>query len=139
MVERPIKKSERQSVAEPNQNVEPVSNAEPTATGDLDSSTPSVPKRTVPPVIHRKDRVQEGEQAREGGRDRDKDRDRGRDKGRGRGKGNSKEEDRPPAIAALMRGPKPTQPKPPVVKEPEVETAAEGDVETTTEGESTES
>ena len=102
MVERPIKRSERQTVAdaEPSKVIEEVLETEPTAIeGSLDV-TPPPKERNIPRPS------------------------RGKDTTKGKGKGNQQEESRSsPMSAALMRGPKPTKPKPPVVKKTESETA----------------
>ena len=104
MVERPIKKSERQ-IAQPTDVVEQVPETEPSGTeGSQDSITESPQKRiiTLPPV-------------------------QGKDKTKGKGRGNQQDEDRSKiANPALMRGPKPTKAKPPLLKKTQEETAEEG-------------
>lgn len=99
MVERPIKKSERQAVAEPNDDIEVQETEASTAEGNQDF-TPLPEKQSAPrPLL-------------------------GKDKSKAKGRGKEEKESRsarPPANPALMRGPKPTKPKPPVVQEtPEV-------------------
>ncbi|KJH69388.1 hypothetical protein [Aliterella atlantica] len=92
MVERPIKKSERQ-IAEPSDAKEAPESQQPSAGEEnaTSSSTPLPEKRKViPPVA-------------------------GKENSKGRkGKG-AKKEDEPaaPVNLALMRGPKPSKPKPP--------------------------
>lgn len=116
MVERPIKKSERQTVAEPSDVVEEVLETEPSSSeGGLGSITQFPEERnTTRPY-------------------------RAKDKTKGKGKGNQKEDSRSsPVNPALMRGPKPTKPKPPVIKETQSATAddsvTEPGQETTAEG-----
>jgi len=96
MVERPIKKSERQPIAEP-------SDAEPSSIeSSSDADTPSSEGRNTPRPF------------------------RGKDKAKGKDKG--KEEGRATAVSpALMRGPKPTKPKPPVVKKAESDSEDEAE------------
>ena len=116
MVERPIKKSERQ-IAPPSDVVEQVPETEPSPTeGSQDSITESPQKRiiTLPPV-------------------------QGKDKTKGKGRGNQQDEDRSKfANPALMRGPKPTKSKPPLIKKSQEETetdeGTEADQEETAEG-----
>lgn len=99
MVERPIKKSERQAVTESNTDnvVDVVKEApqEPTST-DEGAETPiqSSSKRVISLPIPAKDKKKEKDRG-----DRRKD----------------EQADKPPASLALMRGPKPTKPKSPVV------------------------
>ena len=102
MVERPIKKSERQTVAQPSDVVEEVRETEPdTIEGSLESITTKreQPSKTRP--------------------------------FRGKGKGNQQEDSRSksPVNAALMRGPKPTKAKPPVIKETESQPDSDSDTE----------
>lgn len=91
MVERPIKKSERQVVA-PNSDVaEEATEKRRPIEERLDSTTSE--ERSTPRSFQKKDRS------------------------KGRGKGNQ-QESRPTNVnPALMRGPKPTKPKPPVMQE----------------------
>ncbi len=114
MVERPIKKSERQTVAEPSDVTEEVREAEPSLIeGSQDSVIESPKERDTPRPF------------------------RGKDKTKGKGKGNKPEDDRSrPANPALMRGPRPTKPKLPVTKPQEVteDSVTEADQETTAEG-----
>lgn len=114
MVERPIKKSERQ-IAPPSDAGEETREQiqeQPNAVEDsLETPTASPEKRKVIPSVP------------------------GKEKSKGRGKGGKREEEpSPPMNLALMRGPKPTKPKPPVVTAPteEVPTteAEEADLET---------
>ena len=100
MVERPIKKSERQAKPDGESN-ESVAKALPT----------TLPTRNVDRPTLSKDRPKVAET------DREKESDRSKGKGRGKGKGRE-EEPRQMVSPALARGPKPTKPKPP---EPEVE------------------
>lgn len=95
MVERPIKKSERQAKPE-GESSETVAKALPTRNVDRPTLSKDKPKSD------------------DNG---DKGSDRGKDKGRGKGRGRE-EEPRQMLSPALARGPKPTKPKPP---EPEVE------------------
>lgn len=92
MVERPIKKSERQ-IAPPSDAGEETQETQPNAVEDnLEATTASPEKRKVIPSVP------------------------GKEKTKGRGKGSNREEAAPPPMnLALMRGPKPTKSKPPVV------------------------
>ncbi len=103
MVERPIKKSERQAITEPSDVVKQDLETEPSLIeGSLDSITQSPEERNTTRPSPRKDKT------------------------KGKGKGNQQEEDRSRlGNPALMRGPKPTKPKPPVIKETQPETADE--------------
>ena len=108
MVERPIKKSERQATDKPSSDA-----AGSQESAALDSGTQNSEER---------------------GRNRSS-RDKG-DRGKRKGRGRDQEDDRAktPVNPALMRGPKPTQPKPPVVQsEPE---APEADENSTAEADS---
>jgi len=105
MVERPIKKSERQAMAESN-NVgeESLETQNKTIEGAQNSTTQSQEERSITRPILEKDKS----------------------KGKGRNKGGQQKDDRSskqPANLALMRGPKPTKPKPPVIQETQDETA----------------
>ena len=93
MVERPIKKSERQAIT-PKSNVdEEVKGQERPVEERLDSTTSISEERSAPRSFQKKDRA------------------------KGRGKSNQ-QESRPSSVnPALMRGPKPTKPKPPVIQE----------------------
>ncbi|MBW4665736.1 MAG: hypothetical protein KME01_16335 [Chroococcus sp. CMT-3BRIN-NPC107] len=96
MVERPIKKSERQ-VAPPSDAVEQTQEPQPTTVNESLEATTILPeKRKVLPSIP------------------------GKEKAKGRGRGSNREEAAapPPMNLALMRGPKPTKSKPPVVEAP---------------------
>jgi hypothetical protein len=101
MVERPIKKSERQTVAQASDVVEDVLETEPSRIeGSLDSITPSPEERKTIRPLQRKDKT------------------------KGKGKDNQHKDERSSSVnPALMRGPKPTKPKPPVIQEPVEETA----------------
>lgn len=105
MVERPIKKSERQ-IAEPSNAEEALETQQPSSEdSNVEASdTPLPEKRKVIPPIPGKEKT----------------------KGRGRG---SQKEDEPsaPVNLALMRGPKPSKPKPPVVEAPLQDTETESD------------
>lgn len=104
MVERPIKKSERQTVAEP-------SNTEPSAIeSSSDANTQPSEERSTPRPFRGKDKTKE--------------------------KGKGKQEDaRSTAVnPALMRGPKPSKAKPPLIKKPESETPEDEADQETTEG-----
>jgi hypothetical protein len=113
MVERPIKKSERQAKPE-GESSESVAQAPPTV------PPAALPTRNVERPTLNKDKDKES-----GSRENDRssrENDRGskendRGKGRGRGKGRD-EEPRQMVSPALLRGPKPTKSKPPA---PEVE------------------
>lgn len=115
MVERPIKKSERQIVAEPSDVVEEVLETEASLSeGSPDSTTQAREKRIITLPLA------------------------GKDKAKGKGKGNKQDDERSsPANPALMRGPKPTRPKGPVIKPQSAsaeDSATEPDQETTAEG-----
>lgn len=107
MVERPIKKSERQ-IAEPNDAQEaPEFQQSSVEEGNVASSTPLPEKRKVIPPVAGKENSDS--------------------KGR-KGKGSKKEEPSAPVNLALMRGPKPSKPKPPpVVAAPAEETQTDSD------------
>ena len=111
MVERPIKKSERQ-IAPPSdagEEIQETQETQPQVLEDnLEAITASPEKRKVIPSIP------------------------GKEKYKGKGKGSKREEDTatPPMNMALMRGPKPTKPKPPVV------TASPEEIESSSETES---
>ncbi len=99
MVERPIKKSERQKVAEPQDVLEEALETQ------LGSTEDDFPGETQSP---RKGRTSQSF--------------RGKGNSKRKGKGKQAEDERPGQVnPALMRGPRPTKPKPPVLKaEPEV-------------------
>ncbi len=104
MVERPIKKSDRQ--AQPKLEAGGESTAKPVS----ESTAKPLPVRSIDRPSRTKDTAQEP------GKDQG---DRDRDKSKGRGKGKSRDEEpRQVMNPALLRGPKPARPKPP---EPEVE------------------
>ena len=106
MVERPIKKSERQAVA-PNSDVGENVNGEGRPIEErLDSTTSSPEQRSAPRSSQKRDRT------------------------KGRGKGNQQESRAIPVNPALMRGPKPTKPKSPVPKETPEETIEDSVTET---------
>lgn len=114
MVERPIKKSERQAVAQPSDVVEEVLGDQPSPNeGSLDSISQSPQERSTSRPF------------------------RGKDKAKGKGNRNQQEDERSTKVnPALMRGPRPTKAKPPVIKSGEA-TAEDSDTEgqeTTTEG-----
>lgn len=107
MVERPIKKSERQTVDKPSDGQEEVLETESRPTEDEG-------RGTTRPV-------------------------RGKEKQKGKGKGNQQEDSSSRQMnLALARGPKPTKPKPPVIKETEEanteDSVTEPDQQTTAEG-----
>lgn len=116
MVERPIKKSER-PIAPPSVEVETQETQPPAEIQDqpsavednLDAATVSPEKRKVIPSIP------------------------GKERSKSRGKGSNREEEpaTPPMNMALMRGPKPTKPKPPVAVTPpeELESSSDSDSE----------
>ena len=117
MVERPIKKSERQATDKPSSDAAGFQESEAADSGARNSEERG---RSRP------------------SRDKGDRNDKGGDRGKRKGRGRDQEDDRAktPANPALMRGPKPTQPKPPVVQpEPEVEenATAEADSEVATE------
>jgi hypothetical protein len=98
MVERPIKKSERQAISESPDA------AKEGAAAQTEVSVENPPTEAQP----RKERIIDQPLR---GRDKDKTKGKDRDKGKRGG------DDRPPQVSpALMRGPKPTKPKPPVIK-----------------------
>ena len=140
MVERPIKKSDRQAIASNTDVTEAVKETEGQAQeASHDEISPSPSARNTPrPILGKegKDRGTDRDRDRDRDNDRGTDRDRDRGRGKGRGKGNQREESRPSNVnPALMRGPKPTKPKPPVLQEPEPETTEASD--TVTEEETT--
>lgn len=96
MVERPIKKSERQAVNESNDVVDVVKEAsgEPTSTNEGAETPIQSSKRVISLPTPAKDKKKEKDRG-----DRRKD----------------EQANKPPANLALMRGPKPTKPKAPVV------------------------
>lgn len=98
MVERPIKKSERQTIAEP-------SDTEPSAIeSSSDANTQSSEERSTPKPFRGKDKI--------------------------KGKAKDKEDSRStPVNLALMRGPKPTKPKPPAIKKAQSEETAEDEAD----------
>ena len=103
MVERPIKKSERQAVTESNDVVDVVKEAAAEPSTDEGAQNPiaqSSEQRIIsrPLIIKDKQVV--------------KDKQKGKDRGDRR---KDEQADKPPASLALMRGPKPTKPKSPVV------------------------
>ncbi len=116
MVERPIKKSERQAKIESGEVSAPVLASSEVSTVERTGEDAAVdaPKDTAP---REKRTITVGA-------DRMKDREPGKGKGKGRDKRDRDDADRPPANLALMRGPKPVQAKPPV-EAPIVEATAE--------------
>ena len=110
MVERPIKKSERQ-IAPPSdagEETHEIKETQPQAIEDnFEATTVSSEKRKVIPSIP------------------------GKDKSKARGKGSKQEENASvsPMNMALMRGPKPTKPKPPVVTTSLEETESSSETE----------
>lgn len=109
MVERPIKKSERQAVTESNEVVEKTLTSEPsTIEGATDSITETPEKRNTKVLpLPTKDKTKAKE-------------------GKGRGSQQKDEQSsRPPMNAALVRGPKPTKAKPPVIQKPQEETESD--------------
>ncbi len=107
MVERPIKKSDRQAIAEPSDVVKEVIETEPDLIpGSLESTIQPQEERNTTRPSPRKDKT------------------------KGKGKENQQEEDRSrSANPALMRGPKPTKPKPPVIKDPQPEATEDSGTE----------
>jgi hypothetical protein len=131
MVERPIKKSERQQMPE-------TAAATAGSEGGVEvQATQAAPVKRAPAPIIRdrsKDSEQDSDRGRDGGRDSDRSRgrdssregNRDRDRGRGKGgQGNRYEEEKRPTSMALMRGPKPVQPTAPVEEPPVEEPAPE--------------
>jgi hypothetical protein len=116
MVERPIKKSERQTVASPNDVVEEVLGTEPSdIEGSQGSINQSPEERSTTRPLRRKDKTKE------------------------KGKGNQQESEHSRQVnPALIRGPKPTKSKPPVIKQSQEatteESVTEPSQETTAEG-----
>lgn len=109
MVERPIKKSERQ-VAEPSNADEALETQQHSSQeSNVEAADTPLPekRKVIPPVP-------------------------GKEKTKGRGR-NSQKEDEPsaPVNLALMRGPKPSKPKPPVVEAPPEETEVEASLDET--------
>lgn len=112
MVERPIKKSERQAVAPQSEVGEGVKEKRHPIKERLDSTTSTPEDRSATRSLRGKDNSKR--------------------------KGKSKQKDSPSSNVnpALVRGPKPTKPKPPVIQEVPSETedsATEADQETITE------
>lgn len=110
MVERPIKKSERQ-IAPPSDAGEETQETQPNAVEDsLEATTASPEKRKVIPSVP------------------------GKEKSKGRERGSKREQEpAAPMNMALMRGPKPTKPKPPVVTTPSEEIESSSETETSSE------
>ncbi|HEY9622751.1 MAG TPA: hypothetical protein V6C78_20505 [Crinalium sp.] len=105
MVERPIKKSERQAIADAASPTEGETvETESRSAGDTANGSPQ-PRNVPRPTKGKKD-------------ERSKD-ERGKDKGRGKGRGKSRGEDEParPANLATQRGPRPVKAQEPVVEE----------------------
>ena len=98
MVERPIKKSEREAMAAASHSSEEGLEAQPGTIEDIhDSNSESSVNQDVPRPRPVKDRS----------------------KGKGKGRGEQKDQQsgrQPPMNPALMRGPKPTKPKAPVIQ-----------------------
>lgn len=129
MVERPIKKSERQ--AQPNPDAAPQSTESSSAPQSSESgSAPQSlePKSPPPKPVRRSPDAKSSEESDRGGRR--------TDRASGRGRKGDKEEPRQAMNPALMRGPKPVQPKP--APEPQPEEAAEDSQEEVTSEESQE-
>nr|WP_290223122.1 hypothetical protein [Trichocoleus desertorum] len=125
MVERPIKKSERQVADNPSSDAAEFQGSEASDSGTRNSEE----RGRSRPSRDKADRNDKGS---------DRSGDRGGDRGKRKGRGRDQEDDRArtPVNPALMRGPKPTQSKPPVVQpEPEVEenSTVEADSEVATE------
>ena len=115
MVERPIKRSDRQTLPSPGHVVEEVLGTEPSAIEDTQDPINESPKeRITARPLPRKDKTNE------------------------KGRGNQQESERSRQVSpALMRGPKPTKLKPPVIKETQEVTTEESVTEPsqeTTEG-----
>lgn len=129
MVERPIKKSERQQVAPPDAVAEGLETS--TFEGD-ETSTPAPKKGKIALPTRRQDQPEgDGEGRSEGrGKGRSEGRGDGRGDGRSEGRGDGRKQreegrDRPGGTnMALMRGPKPSKAKPPVVVAQEAEPEA---------------
>ena len=117
MVERPIKKSERQSA--------PAGDSSQPSESQNSESQNSAPRSSAPPVTKRSDRTSD--------RPSDRTEDRGDRKNDRKGKRGDREESKQPVNLALMRGPKPVKSAAPALElEPEAvaeenpeETAAE--------------
>ncbi len=123
MVERPIKKSERQATAASNDaevvlevEASPTETNQDSVTDSPENQSPE--KRNIPRPLPAKEK------------------DKGKEKGRGREK--ERESSRPPLNPALARGPKPSKPKPPVVQAtqetPAEDLEVEADAAATAEG-----
>lgn len=95
MVERPIKRSERQAVTDANNLGAAPDQPSTNEAAGADQPSPQKSSTTPPLVIKDKKKAK--------GRERQKD----------------EQSSKPPVNLALMRGPKPTKPKPPVTKAPE--------------------
>lgn len=98
MVERPIKKSERQAIAPSSDVGEEVKGKGRPIEERLDSTTSTPEQGSATRSFPRKDRT------------------------KGKGKSNQKDSRNSSVNPALVRGPKPTKPKPPVLEETPSET-----------------
>ncbi|HEY9778964.1 MAG TPA: hypothetical protein V6D09_02295 [Leptolyngbyaceae cyanobacterium] len=108
MVERPIKKSERQTDAAPSDAVEEVSATEVNSVeAGIDTTSPVIKRNATIQPVHRKDKTK------------------GQDKGQGKGQGKGREpQNEPqPTNRALVRGPKPQKTELPTIKPSQEETS----------------
>lgn len=120
MVERPIKKSERQQMAESNVT-------ENAAEGQVETRSSPPPQRRNRDKEDRPDRGERSERPDRGSRNERSDRGERNDRGRGKGKGRGERSDaeKKPVNLALMRGPRPVKPQAPAEEPPVEEPLAE--------------
>ena len=104
MVERPIKKSERQTDAAPSDAVEEVSATEVNSVeAGIDTTSPVIKRNATIQPVHRKDKT----------------------KGQSKGQGKGREAQNEPQVTnrALVRGPKPQKTELPTIKPSQAETS----------------
>lgn len=98
MVERPIKKSERQTNAAPSDAVEEVAATElKSAEGSIETTSPGIKEKKIIQPVQRKDKT------------------------KGKGKGREIENEPLPVNRALVRGPKPKKAEPAIAQSEEIE------------------
>ena len=95
MVERPIKKSERQTHAAPSDAVEEVAATELNSEGNLETSSPSTKEKKIIQPVRQKDKT------------------------KGKGKGREAEKEPLSVNRALVRGPKPKRAEPSAIAQSE--------------------
>ena len=104
MVERPIKKSERQTDAAPSDAVEEVSATELNSVeAGLDTTSPVIKRNATIQPVHRKDKT--------------------KGQSKGQGKGREPQNEPQPTNRALVRGPKPQKTELPTIKPSQEETS----------------